>query len=757
MRVSGRAKLLGLAVISVICAVGTFASIDYPGPPTWSLTKTDYDPAGSAAMLLPSNDTRVNLYLLLADRRGATVLNPKAKQEGPPLVLFPWSTMAERMVPAQEQPQQTADSGNEPKCNANTDGSTTCTIQDQPNSSAEEWDGPTRCQSNESGATDFIKAVRANRHVSDAEKNALIAARQALTPTAKTLGQYDSQGIECEAEAPLPATALTSDAAREFGAYLEGAQLFYAGRFTAASAKFRLLSRAGDPWVRETALYMIARTELNEAINRSLDEYGSLADLPKRDVARATAAGGAFNSYLTAYPQGHYASSARGLLRRAHWFAGDTAALSSDFGRQISSATPYDGAVSDADLVEEIDEKLPLPNNSPQAIRDPLLLAVVDLHRMRNPGTEYSGEAARRADCCGPTITKTEIERQRSLFGNDTQLYNYVLAAEAYFVRHQPGEVLQLIPDAAHQKRFTYLQFSRQMLRGMALQDVGDHNARPFLLSLFPGAVQPYQHGALELALAMQEEKSGRLDLVFAPDSQVRHPIIRQLLLEHIAGPDLLRQQANGPDVSKMEREAALYMLLTKELRNGMFRPFLSDLRLVASDAPKDSWYPDASSYQPEWWEPDQRDRPPLGKFTAADFDDSGCPALTVIAGQLAGQPQDIRARLCLAEFFRDNGFDGFSSYESPAASSGLASTRSLFPAKAYSRLEVYKAIMSDAAASPDDKAFALNRAVRCYAPGGNNSCDGKEVGLAVRRGWFNRLKADYPQSRWAKDLKYYW
>ena len=81
-----------------------------------------------------------------------------------------------------------------------------------------------------------------------------------------------------------------------------------------------------------------------------------------------------------------------------------------------------------------------------------------------------------------------------------------------------------------------------------------------------------------------------------------------------------------------------------------------------------------------------------------------------------------------------------------------------MFPAGTpYSRLEVYKAIMNDSAASADDKALALNRAIRCYAPAGVNDCGGTEVGKAQRRAWFVRLKADYPQSRWAKDLKVFW
>ncbi len=758
MRLGNRKTWLGLLAVSVMCGVGALASIDYPGPPTWSLVKPEYDPAGSAAMLLPSNDTRVNLYLLLADRRGAKVRDPKAKQENPPLILFPWATLAAAMEPAQGE-APAAQPEPQTQCETNADGSTVCSAEAESEPTAQTWSEPSRCDSNETGAAEFIAAVNASGNVPATEKNMLIDARQRIAPAVRTV-RPGTDGEDCGTGsiAGLDLGKFTSVEARDFASYVYAAQSFYDGDFNLAVERFRNLAARPNPWVREAAFYMVGRSELNLALSRSVNEYGELDDATKRDRASAIAAAAGFDAYLKAYPAGRYASSARGLLRRAHWLAGETAALAHDYGAQIARNGPLDGAESDIDLVQEVDQKLPLPTDNPQAIRDPVLLAVVDLHRMRQPGETYSGENEDRSFCCGPAITKAEIERQRPLFGNDTELYDYVRAAEAYFVRHQPREVLALIPDAAHQPRFSYLQFSRQMLRGMALQDVGDRNVRAFLLTLFPGAVQPYQRGAVELALATQEEKSGRLGLVFAPGSEVRHPIIRQLLLEHVAGPELLRQQASSSDVRKTEREAALYILLTKELRNGMYRPFLGDVRLVPSDAPKDSWYEDAASYEPEWWASDQeQQRPPLGKFRAPEFGRSGCPPLDAIAAQLAGKPDDIHARLCLAEFFRDNGFDGFSSYESPASGNGLASTRSLFPLQNYSRLEVYKAIMNDGAASPDDRAFALNRAVRCYAPGGNNSCDGKEVSLAVRRGWYNRLKAQYPQSRWAKDLDYYW
>jgi hypothetical protein len=693
--------------------------------PTLALAKRDLDPDGNAAMLLPSNDTRVNLLLLLADRRGAPVRDPAAKPDAIPLVLFPWKVMA-------RQAETTGDGTGEADAV-----------------------GGSRCQSGASGAAAFAAAVNSARDVPPSEKPLLIAARQGLRSEAKPVEQY-STDMECRVgqTSPPDRAQLTTRSGSDFASYIVAAQSFYAGDLDLAIERFRSLSSRDQPWIRETALYMVARSELNLAIQRSVTEYGSLADRDKRDQPTIAAAGTAFQAYLSAYPSGQYASSARGLMRRVHWLAGNEDALAVEFGQQIA-ARHTDGARTSVDLINEIDNKLPLPTNRPQAIRDPILLAVVDLHRMRQPE-----DASAREYCCGPAITKAEIERQRPLFGADGELFDYVRAAEAYFVRRQPNEVLRLIPDAARQQRFSYLQFSRQMLRGMALQDAGDRNARAFWLSLFPGASQPYQRQALELALAMHEEHAGRLDLVFAPDSQVRHPIIRQLLLEHTAGPEILRQQASRAGVPRVEREVALYMLLSKELRRGFYREFLSDVRLLPADATAEDYYGGATAFNADWNA--EQPRPPLGQFGAGGkLGDAGCPALAATATALAANPRAIRPRLCLAEFFRLNGFDEFDSwysYDSPIEGNGLASTRPLFPAGTpYARLEVYKSIIDDPAATPDDKAWALNRAVRCYAPTGNNTCHGTEVPVSQRRAWFNRLKASYPQSRWARDLKVYW
>jgi hypothetical protein len=64
---------------------------------------------------------------------------------------------------------------------------------------------------------------------------------------------------------------------------------------------------------------------------------------------------------------------------------------------------------------------------------------------------------------------------------------------------------------------------------------------------------------------------------------------------------------------------------------------------------------------------------------------------------------------------------------------------------------------MTDAHAGNDLKAYALFRAVKCYAPSGNNDCGGDDVARSVRKTWFKTLKKDFPDTPWAKSLKYYW
>ena len=591
-----------------------------------------------------------------------------------------------------------------------------------------------RCQTNASGARAFVKAVSANRMLSDVEKSALIAARASLKPDCHASAAAGADLALPEARSPL---------ARQFADYLRAAGRFYRGEFDAATSTFASLAAARDAWLRETALYMAARSELNRAQQSAFDRYGGIASPRSTDMAAAGAALKGFQSYLKAFPQGRYATSAGGLIRRVHWLSGNDRALEQSYAGLLTQAAPG----RHGEIAQEIDNKLLLPANS-SLFTDPLLLAVANLQRMRKQDAD--------AESTSGGITRVQLEAQQKHFAGNPDLYGYLIAAEALYLRGQPREALALIPDAARQQRFSYLQFSRQMLRGFALEAAGDRNARGFWLELFGGARQPWQREALELAYAMHEERNGGLARLFAANSPLRNPAIREVLLEYRAGPDTLRQQARDKSAPPRERHAALFTLLAKQLGHGFHQKFLDDLALVPADAQGD----DANFESARYWSSDRpgNDDPvPVGVFSRSTrLGDFACPSLKVTVASLVRTPQFAKPRLCLAEFWRANGFDSFE-FDTPLGPEELGGTASLFPGKPYQRQAVYQAVMADRAAGADDKAYALYRAVRCYAPNGRNDCGGADVPIAQRRAWFNRLKAEFPRSRWAQSSRLYW
>jgi hypothetical protein len=180
---------------------------------------------------------------------------------------------------------------------------------------------------------------------------------------------------------------------------------------------------------------------------------------------------------------------------------------------------------------------------------------------------------------------------------------------------------------------------------------------------------------------------------------------------------------------------------------SGLYADIVKDVALVRADAPTEGYAGALSTTEP----------PPLGVFTqTAVLGDYGCGALKETAAQLARNPKSPKAQLCLADFMRANGFDQNALDYQPGVDA-LGSTDSLFKGGPYARFTVYRALIDDAKTPAEDKAYALYRAVRCYAPAQINSCGGGDVPPEQRKAWFTQLKKRYPNSRWAKELQNYW
>lgn len=549
------------------------------------------------------------------------------------------------------------------------------------------------------------------------------------------------QGEDLAAFSVAPARPDASQKrAGEFYDYSMATRAFYHGNWDAARDGYLALTKAKDPWVRETALYMVARVDINAAQDGGFDEWGDYTGITGDGRDIALRAGEEFAAYLKAYPRGQYANSARGLQRRVLWFTGNRSALKDAFIATLRT-TDVD-APEFGQLLNEVDNKLIAMTKSVSDLSDPLLIATWDLQQMRY----LSGEDD---SVPGHGLTAEDLAAQKPLFKGHEDLFAFLQANHAYYIGKDYRRVLELIPDAARQDSYSGLQFSRQMLRGMALARLGDKNEAGFWRDLIIGADPFFQRPLVELGLALNYERSSRLDAVFAKGSPITDTGIRSILLSDSAGPDILRNVVDDTDLPMVERRAALRALLWKDLSHGHYANFAADhdrLSGFQSDSERES---------SEIWE----FRTGLDEFRSGQWSQNySCPDIVTTAGQLARNKDNVSAKLCLGDFYRLNGFDQqVRWYNFEGDKTGLGSGPDQFPGKEIPRQALYQQIIANPRASADDRAYALYRAVWCYGPTGRNDCGGEDVSIDQRKAWFRELKTRYPDSRWATDLDVYW
>lgn len=713
---------LALALLAST-SLPALASSDDSCYPDWRVSRDSLDTCNNLPFLSPGNDSRVNLRLLLADKK-TVALTPNALNEDDLAQGFgPVPFAVYRLTPVGSGETQ-PDSDDSPTAELDTLLEPLGIKREDYKTAGEAFlngEG-SRCRSNDDdSATAFIRQV-VKADMPAAERQLLAQSRLQL------LGA-------CTWDGPVIADPqqIQSSDGQLFRTYLQAAADFYSGRFAEAERGFSALASANSPWLKETALYMTARTALNQAQANTYDEYG-VPNLERVDKSALAAAELAFGNYLKTYPQGAYTASARGLLRRVYWLADDNVKLADAYAWGLTQATEAQRNVSVDELVEEADVKLLSVTGGP--IDTPMIQLVSDLMRMRahNP----------------PTLTRDDLAQRKTVFANEPALYDYLLAAYALYVEHQPDSALKHLPQEVPSS-LDYFAFSQQTLRALALEDKKDWKAAETLwLQLLPLAKQPLQRDQLELALALHYERSGQLAKVFAADSPISAKQVRYILLRNVAGPDLLRQQlAQASD--PLERETAQFVLLYKNLLRGQFASFAEDLKQLPTPAPEDKLgtslgyvYSASQTLRLFQWNGDKAE--------------SGyaCPSIAQTAAILQADAKNPQGLNCLGEFVLRNNLDGMPLEQARAAGS-LGSSASDFKGETFSRLDGYKQVIGDAKAPKNDKAYALFRAVNCYAPAGYNSCGGQDVTPAVRKAWFRQLKSGFADTQWGKSAQYYW
>ena len=713
---------LALALLAGI-SLPAQASSDDTCYPDWRVSRDSLDACSNQPFLSPGNDSRVNLRLLLADKKAAA-LTPNALSEddlaqgfGP--VPFPVYRLTP--VPAtNDEPDNQPDTSRTAELDA-----LLKPLGIQRDSAEAAGDAflsgeGSRCRSNnDDSATAFISQV-IKADVPAAERDALVKARLQLLTTCNSDGQVVAEPID-------------SSNGRLLRTYLQAAADFYSGRFNEAERGFAAASSSELPWLKETALYLAARTSLNQAQAEAFDQY-DMPQLEHVDKTALAAAEQGFLHYLKTYPQGEYAASARGLLRRVYWLADDADKLAQAYAWQLTQATEAERNVSQDELVEEADLKLLMIYRG--TIPTPMVQLVTDLMSMRAHTP--------------PSLTRADLDAQKAVFANDPALYDYLQAAFALYVEHQPDTALKHLPKDVPSS-LDYFAFSQQTLRALALEAKQDwKGAEALWLQLLPLARQPLQRDQLELALAMNYERSGQLAKVFAADSPISAKQVRYILLRNVAGPELLRQQiAQASD--PLERQTAQFVLLYKDLLRSQFATFADDFKQLPAAAPEDKLgtslgyvYSGGQALKLFQWNGDKAE--------------SGyvCPSIAQTAATLQNDAKNPQGLNCFGEFILRNNLDGMPLEQARAAGS-LGSTASDFKGETFSRLDGYKQVVGNAKAPKNDKAYALFRAINCYAPAGYNSCGGQDVEPAVRKAWFRQLKSGFADTQWGKSLQYYW
>lgn len=570
----------------------------------------------------------------------------------------------------------------------------------------------------------FFAALLADPTLAAEQRQALAQARTGLLSGA-TREQIESSLATLPADSP----------AQSYKNYLAAAASFYAGDYASAERDFTQLAKSERPWLVETAQYMLMRAALNKSSQNSVGEYGDF-DIAKINREDATQAQTQAQVYLQRFPQGLYAESARGMLRRINWYLQAWPQLAGLYEQTLQQSAD---ARQLRDIVIEYDNVYGMAfyeQSVVEAFPDAPHVSYIELLR-----------ALRLDNNSKPTLTQAQLDASKPVFEQSQKLplwrdlqLNLWLATENY------AAIIQAVTPAQKLAAHDTLAFSEQVLYGEAL--MGQKNwpaARDFWLQLLKLSQDNEQQQYVQAKLAATLVYSGDVAAVFAPESAVTNLRFRSQILKTQASPELLRQQAvHGPN--NEERTIALHTLLVRDLTENRFGDWLNDRKLTSAITPPviGDAFDDVNLSIFDW----------NGDAAQAGYT---CRSLNETVTVLSKKADDAHALNCLGEFFRTTQTH-VDLWKNSAGNDVLESAISRKePFGQFDRQSYYQQVITSPKAEVEDKSFALYRAIMCYAPSGSNECGGEEVDKLQRKGWFTQLKTQYPGSPWAQKLKYYW
>ncbi len=288
-----------------------------------------------------------------------------------------------------------------------------------------------------------------------------------------------------------PAASLVAHA---YARYLRASLRFYQGRHADALAHFEALAEARDPWIAETARYLRGRIYLIW----SQELWNGLSP-PESSVDQARVAQGrrALEAYLRQHPDGRYADSARGLLRRATLLEGDRETLTAELEQRLRTRAERllrspGRASTDAFLAafhewrHHTDRRVDFRRASP-------LLVAYDVFHARD---DYQGRLAR-------------LRAERARFESHGDLY----ALLESFLLYRTGRYDEIDRSVEDTSFASPVSLALGVLRARASTALGDHETARRLwtaIHLSSEERQRWYAPSLEIALSYRAQGSYR-------------------------------------------------------------------------------------------------------------------------------------------------------------------------------------------------------------------------------------------------------
>ncbi|AHG19563.2 hypothetical protein Z042_08030 [Chania multitudinisentens RB-25] len=690
-----------------------------------------------APYLAPDNDTRANLLMLLAEQRGFHTALSALPQEVNRSREYTFGVFKGALQPdsavieannRQNPPSAPTESPLEAM--ALKLGIATSALSVEGIDNEGRW-----ISNNKDSLSQFFSALLADQRLEKPDQNLLALRRIAIYR-----GEQDTDRF-----LPLMQHFAAGSPAAAFRDYLSNAELFYHGQFPAAEAGFLDLKESDQQWVAETATYMLFRVALNQATEHAVDEYG-MFDLKKVNKQAAELALQRAESYVTTFPGGAYVDSVRGLHRRVYWYLADWPRLAQLYESQLMSAKNIDSLSA---LIDENDQILLsrlIPYNSDEqpftSVTDtPLQTFTQTMKWLRKYNLENKD---------APKVTAEILQSYKPMFekANMLAVWQYMHNAWLFYQQGDYPAVLAAIKPAEQVTPNDIVAFSQQVMYGNALSRLHKWpEAEAHWRHLLTLKLSPHQQQYLQLMLATNLAQNNNVAAIFAPESPINNLRYRSLVLKTLANKTLLQQQAASAPTDE-EKTIALYTLLIRDLLVGDYQGYLDDKLLkkhihasLTSEA-----FADVDLAMFDWNGSDTEQ----GYF---------CAPLAQTVAVLAKNKTDAHALNCLGEFFRTTYLSQISTEAEMGSNDELDSLAqaALDNGSKQGRLGYYQQVIADPQAEPEDKTYALYRAVMCFAPSGYNDCDEQGIPPEMRQRWFNQLKKNYKGNQWEQRLKYYW